>query len=135
MNKAIDSVLLDTTSQSMDTFMQLRLFNPFVERIPENRISEIFGALSDTELSGSGKKTSGFYPIFRTSVGPLLFLVIKREVLLQNSDIQFKFEMICIKNMCQFQPSDFKEQFDEVIDTDEGRYLAGGAGALTNINY
>ena len=31
------------------------------------------GAISDPELSGSGIKTSGIYPIFRTSVGSLSF--------------------------------------------------------------
>ena len=41
---------------------------------PENRISESLGAISDPELSGSGIKTSGIYPIFRTSVGSLLVL-------------------------------------------------------------
>ena len=41
--------------------------------IPENQISEVLGALSDPELSGSGKKTSGIYPIFRTYVVPLIF--------------------------------------------------------------
>ena len=39
-----------------------------------------------------------------------------------------------MKNICQFQPSDFKEQYDELIETEEGRYLAGGEGALTNMN-
>ena len=40
-----------------------------------------------------------------------------------------------MKNICQFQPSDFKEQYDELIETEEGRYLADGEGALTNMNY
>ena len=42
----------------------------------ENQISEVLGALSDPELSGSGTKTSGIYPIFRTSVVSLIFLII-----------------------------------------------------------
>ena len=37
-----------------------------IYEIPENWMSEALGALSDPELSGSGKKTSGIYPIFRT---------------------------------------------------------------------
>ena len=32
---------------------------------------EVLEAISDPELSGSGRKTSGIYPIFRTSVVPL----------------------------------------------------------------
>ena len=40
----------------------------------EFRIPVALGALSDSKLSGSGTKTSGIYPIFRTSVGSLFTL-------------------------------------------------------------
>jgi len=41
---------------------------------------------------------------------------VRRSVILKN-----------VAAMYDVQPSDFKEQFDELIETDEGRYLAGGA--------